>query len=92
MRTPTRRLQRALLCAGVTGILLAAVACATARMAMPEAGVSKLAAADATQLAVHRWPVVPKPPQTAPSTAKSRFASSMTMIAFFPPISVAIIR
>src|SRR6185436_20169215 len=37
--------------------------------------------------AVHRWPLVPKAPQTAPSTARSIFASSMTMMAFFPPIS-----
>src|SRR6267143_5552137 len=42
----------------------------------------------ATRLAaVHRCPDVPKPPQTAPSTAKSRLASSMTMMMFLPPIS-----
>lgn len=59
MRPFHGRLRRALRCAGVTATLLAAVACATARMALPEAGVSKLAATDATQLAVHRWPVAP---------------------------------
>src|SRR5580704_17424775 len=42
----------------------------------------------ATRLAaVQRCPLVPKPPQTAPSTAKSRLASSMTMMVFLPPIS-----
>src|SRR3984957_16770556 len=42
----------------------------------------------ATRLAaVHRWPVVPNPPHTAPSTARSRFASSNTMMMFLPPIS-----
>src|SRR6266849_2301302 len=42
----------------------------------------------ATRLAaVQRCPLVPKPPQTAPSTAKSRLASSITMMMFFPPIS-----
>src|SRR5579859_6860460 len=42
----------------------------------------------ATRLAaVQRWPVVPNPPQTAPSTARSRLASSMTMMIFLPPIS-----
>src|SRR3990172_4274046 len=37
--------------------------------------------------AVHLWPVVPNPPQIAPSTAKSILASSITMMAFLPPIS-----
>ena len=37
--------------------------------------------------AVHRCPVVPKPPHRQPSTASSRSASSRTMIAFLPPIS-----
>src|SRR6266436_5327288 len=37
--------------------------------------------------AVQRWPVVPKPPQMAPSTARSRLASSITMMMFLPPIS-----
>ena len=42
----------------------------------------------ATRLAaVQRWPVVPKPPHTAPSTARSRLASSITMMMFLPPIS-----
>src|SRR5260370_32068213 len=42
----------------------------------------------ATRLAaVQRCPLVPKPPQTAPSTAKSKLASSITMMMFFPPIS-----
>ena len=36
---------------------------------------------------MQRWPVVPKAPQTAPSTARSTSASSMTRIAFLPPIS-----
>src|SRR5260370_443795 len=37
--------------------------------------------------AVQRCPVVPKPPQMAPSTARSRLASSITMMMFLPPIS-----
>src|SRR5579884_3659499 len=37
--------------------------------------------------AVQRWPVVPNPPQRQPSTARSRLASSRTMITFLPPIS-----
>src|SRR5450759_2183824 len=37
--------------------------------------------------AVQRWPLVPKAPQIDPSTASSRFASSITMIGFLPPIS-----
>ncbi len=37
--------------------------------------------------AVQRWPLVPNAPQIAPSTASSRFASSITMIGFLPPIS-----
>ncbi len=36
---------------------------------------------------MQRWPLVPNAPQIAPSTASSRFASSMTMIGFLPPIS-----
>ena len=36
---------------------------------------------------MQRWPVVPKPPQMAPSTARSRLASSITMMMFLPPIS-----
>ena len=36
---------------------------------------------------MHLCPVVPKPPHIAPSIAKSRFASSITIIAFLPPIS-----
>lgn len=39
------------------------------------------------EAAVQRWPVVPKAPQRIPSTAKSRLASSMTMMGFFPPSS-----
>lgn len=39
------------------------------------------------EAAVHLWPVVPKAPQRMPSTAKSKSASSMTMIGFFPPNS-----
>src|SRR5271165_1973845 len=38
-------------------------------------------------VAVQRWPVVPKPPQSPPSMASSRFASSSTIIGFFPPSS-----
>ena len=38
-------------------------------------------------VAVQRWPVVAKAPQSAPSTAMSRRASSMTIRAFLPPIS-----
>ena len=34
---------------------------------------------------MHRWPVVPKPPQSAPSMAKSRLASLSTIIGFLPP-------
>ena len=37
--------------------------------------------------AVQRWPEVPNAPQTAPSTARSRSASSITMMTFLPPIS-----
>ncbi len=36
---------------------------------------------------MQRWPLVPNAPQIAPSTASSRFASSITMIGFLPPIS-----
>src|SRR5215471_4401892 len=38
-------------------------------------------------VAVHRCPVVPKPPHSPPSIAKSRFASSSTIIGFLPPNS-----
>src|SRR5579884_1675484 len=38
-------------------------------------------------VAVQRWPVVPKPPQSAPSMARSRFASSSTIMGFLPPSS-----
>src|SRR3954468_4648468 len=38
-------------------------------------------------VAVQRWPVVPNAPQSAPSTASSRFASSSTIMGFFPPSS-----
>src|SRR2546428_805745 len=37
--------------------------------------------------AVQGCPVVPNPPQIAPSTAKSRLASSITIMTFLPPIS-----
>ena len=50
---------RALIRIAATGSLLALVACATAKIASPEAGVSKQAAGDGTQLALHRWPVAP---------------------------------
>ena len=38
-------------------------------------------------MAVQRWPVVPKAPQSTPSSARSRSASSITIWAFLPPIS-----
>src|ERR1043165_4849831 len=38
-------------------------------------------------VAVQRWPVVPKAPQSAPSMARSRLASSRTIIGFLPPSS-----
>src|ERR1044071_1958567 len=38
-------------------------------------------------VAVQRCPVVPKAPHSAPSTARSRLASSSTIIGFFPPSS-----
>src|ERR1035437_6476745 len=38
-------------------------------------------------VAVQRWPVVPNAPQSTPSSARSRSASSRTIIAFLPPIS-----
>ena len=37
--------------------------------------------------AVHRCPVVPKAPQSTPSTARSILASSMTIMGFLPPSS-----
>ena len=36
---------------------------------------------------VHRWPAVPNAPNIAPSTARSRSASSRTTMAFLPPSS-----
>ena len=36
---------------------------------------------------VQRWPAVPKPANSAPSTARSRSASSITTIGFLPPSS-----
>src|SRR6185503_19551240 len=38
-------------------------------------------------VAVQRWPVVPKAPHSAPSSASSRFASSSTIMGFLPPSS-----
>src|SRR6476661_442284 len=38
-------------------------------------------------VAVQRWPVVPKPPHKPPSMARSRLASSSTIIGFLPPNS-----
>src|SRR3984957_9525990 len=38
-------------------------------------------------VAVQRCPVVPKAPQSPPSMARSRFASSSTIIGFLPPSS-----
>jgi alpha-beta hydrolase superfamily lysophospholipase len=59
MRTVNRRLPRALIHIGATATLLALIACATAKLATPESGMSKQAAADGTQLALHRWTVAP---------------------------------
>ena len=36
---------------------------------------------------MQRWPAVPKPPNSAPSTARSTSASSITTIGFLPPSS-----
>ena len=41
----------------------------------------------AREVAVQRWPVLPKAPCTIPSTARSRSASSRTITGFLPPIS-----
>src|SRR6202166_990512 len=38
-------------------------------------------------VAVQRWPVVPNPPQRPPSMARSRLASSSTIMGFLPPSS-----
>src|SRR5262249_5937621 len=38
-------------------------------------------------VAVQRWPVVPKAPHRPPSVARSRLASSSTIIGFLPPSS-----
>src|ERR1039457_6644344 len=38
-------------------------------------------------VAVQRWPVVPNAPHSAPSSARSRLASSSTIIGFLPPSS-----
>src|SRR5678815_37711 len=38
-------------------------------------------------VAVQRWPVVPKPPHRPPSMARSRLASSSTIMGFLPPNS-----
>ena len=38
-------------------------------------------------VAVQRWPVVPKPPHSPPSMARSRLASSSTIMGFLPPSS-----
>jgi len=59
MRNFPPRLRRTLIQLGATTTLLAFLACATGTMARPEPGVSKQAASDGTQLAVHRWPVAP---------------------------------
>lgn len=58
MRTLKPRLG-ALIYIGVTATLLTLMACATTKTARPEAGMSKQAADDGTQLALHRWPVAP---------------------------------
>src|SRR3984893_14412201 len=38
-------------------------------------------------VAVQRWPVVPNPPHRPPSMARSRLASSSTIMGFLPPNS-----
>src|SRR5437879_9676278 len=38
-------------------------------------------------VAVQRWPVVPDAPHNAPSIARSKFASSRTIMGFLPPSS-----
>jgi alpha-beta hydrolase superfamily lysophospholipase len=59
MRSSKNPLRDALIHAGATATLLMLLACATDKTTRLEIGVSKQAAADATQLAVHRWPVAP---------------------------------
>jgi len=59
MRRSRQLRWRAMVHSGVTTTLLALVACAAHKAAGLEAGVSKQAAADATELALHRWPVAP---------------------------------
>jgi alpha-beta hydrolase superfamily lysophospholipase len=58
MRT-LQQLRRVLTHIAALGALSALIACAASKMATLEPGVSKLAAGDATQLALHRWPVAP---------------------------------
>jgi alpha-beta hydrolase superfamily lysophospholipase len=59
MRTTKRRLRRGLIHIGATATCWALIACATVKTAPLEAGTSKQAAGDGTQLALHRWPVAP---------------------------------
>jgi alpha-beta hydrolase superfamily lysophospholipase len=59
MRTLIRRPRRALIQLGATATLLALLACATAKLATPETGLSKQAAGDGTQLALYRWTLAP---------------------------------
>jgi alpha-beta hydrolase superfamily lysophospholipase len=62
MRNLKRRRSRVLIHIGAISTLLALIACGacgTNKMATLEPGISKQAAADATQLAVYRWPVAP---------------------------------
>jgi alpha-beta hydrolase superfamily lysophospholipase len=59
MKISKQQRWRAVIRTGMTAALLALVACAAHKAAGLEASVSKQVAADATSLAVHRWPVVP---------------------------------
>jgi len=54
-----RRLQCAVIQLGTAATLVSLIACATAKLAAPETGMAKQAAADGTQLALHRWTVAP---------------------------------
>jgi alpha-beta hydrolase superfamily lysophospholipase len=58
MQSSTSRLRGALIRAGLIATL-ALVGCAGGNAARVEPGMAKLAASDATPLAVHRWPVAP---------------------------------
>jgi alpha-beta hydrolase superfamily lysophospholipase len=59
MQGLTPRLRGARIRAGMIATVAALAACGGAASAPVTAGMTKLAGADATQLAVHRWPVAP---------------------------------